>query len=57
MNKKEILQLIRLISTVETALATSKASIPDQIYEDLADVSEMLAGYWYGADKPQPATS
>lgn len=57
MNKKEILQLIRLISTVETALAMSKASIPDQIYEDLADVSEMLASYWYGADKPQPATS
>ena len=42
MNKAEIIGLLKLISTVATALAMSKASIPDEIYEALADASNML---------------
>ena len=50
MEKAEIIGLLKLISTVAAALAMSKASIPDEIYEALADASNMLTRHALAPD-------
>ena len=57
MNKAEIIGLLKLTSTVATALAMSKASIPDEIYEALADASNMLTRHALAPDTAQEDAS
>lgn len=57
MNKAEILGLLKIISAVETALAMSAARAPDQLYEDLADASDMLTRHALAPDAAQEGAS
>ena len=42
MTKPEMLTLLRLLSSVETALLCHKVTLPDQLWETLADATEKL---------------
>ena len=42
MTKQELLKLLRLLSALESASMVNKVSLPDYLYEQLTDCSEIL---------------
>jgi hypothetical protein len=42
MTKQEMLKILRLLSALESAILVSKISLPDYLYEQLTDATEVL---------------
>jgi len=42
MTKQEMLKILRLLSAMESAALTSKTTLPDYLYDLLADCTEVL---------------
>lgn len=42
MTKQELLRMMRLLSSVESAMLMSKCSMPDHLYDELAALIEVL---------------
>jgi hypothetical protein len=42
MTKQELLKILRLLSALESASLVSKISLPDYLYEQLTDATEVL---------------
>jgi hypothetical protein len=42
MTKQELLKILRLLSAMESASLVSKIALPDYLYEQLTDATEVL---------------
>ena len=42
MSKQELLDILKLLSAVESAMLMSKASMPDHLYDQLANTMAVL---------------